>query len=115
MLSGGMISWTKRIDHLILERFDRAGFYLQTKHDWHIVDIWKVGHGCVLALMTTVSLTVDIVPRIFTIVPYAIMWGYFVAIALPWLSRQKHDWTLDRIGWWVGWVDRLRGAFFLQV
>lgn len=103
-----MLNPVKRIDDWFIERFDRVGFRLQTKH-WHIVDIWKIGIGGILALMTAATLTAGYFPRLFAVAPYAIMlWGCYLAIALPWLSRQKRDWTPDRMAWWFGWADRLR-------
>lgn len=110
MLLGCMLNRVKRIDGWFIERFDRVGFRLQTKH-WHIVDIWKIGIGGILALMTAATLTAGYFPRLFAVAPYAIMWGFYLAIALPWLSRQKRDWTPDRMAWWFGWADRLRRTF----
>ncbi|TLX15802.1 hypothetical protein [Rhizobium sp. MHM7A] len=101
----------KRFDGWFVERFDRAGYQLQTKLNWHIVDIWKVGNGGILALMTAAVVVTGNLPTTFVIAPYAIMWGFFLAIALPWLSRQKRSWSPDRMVWWFGWVNRLRWTF----
>lgn len=106
-----MRNWAKRTDNWFVEQFDRVGFHLQTKLNWHITDIWAVGSGGVLALMTGVMLTGGYVPPLFAVTPYAIMWGFFLAIALPWLARQKRSWSLERVVWWFGWADRLRLTF----
>jgi hypothetical protein len=102
----------KIIDGWFVRQFDLAGYYLQTNRNWHIVDIWKFGTGGLLALSTVVMLSaLTNIMSLFTVAPYAIMWGFYLAIMLPWLSRQKQTWSMQRMVWWFLWAERLRMTF----
>ena len=107
-----MLRRIKIIDGWFLGLFDLAGYCLQSTRGWHIVDIWTYGTGGLLALSTVVILSAltDFIP-LFTVAPYAIMWGFYFAVLLPWLSRQKRTWSMQRMVWWFFWAERLRATF----
>lgn len=108
----GMLERIKNIDNWFVRQFDVVGFYLQASRGWHIIDIWKFGIGGILSISTAVMLTslTDIIP-LLTVTPYAIMWGFYLAILLPWFSRQKRAWSMQKMVWWFFWAERLRVTF----
>lgn len=112
MLMQGMLRRVKIIDSWFVRQFDLAGYYLQASRGWHIVDIWKYGTGSILAISTVAMLSslTNIIP-LLTVAPYAIMWGFYLAILLPWFSRQKRAWSVQRMVWWFFWTERLRATF----
>jgi len=98
-----------------MERFDRAGHRLQTKHGMHITDIVKYGSGGILLAMTIVISTargLTSFGQLSLFVPYAMLWSFYLVIAVPWLTREKRRWSLDRLAFWFAFADGLRHKLF---
>jgi hypothetical protein len=98
-----------------MERFDRFGYHLQAKHRIHVTDIVKYGCGGILLAMTIVISTargLTSFGQLSLFVPYAMLWGFYAVIAVPWLVREKRRWSVDRMAHWFAFADGLRRKLF---